>query len=426
MTYLKAIVIGQLAAFGLLADSNRTVFAGTSNAATAGWIERAPIQLNGLRVTLAEPALVKRSRWFCWFPSLIRQPNGTLWAVMSAYGDYNVPGSFCYLARSRDGGLTWDEARVIGDAGLSHLLLADGSAVVLPYYLRPRTGGTIGAPCNIIAPDGHLIFRPAGVNVTGWPRTVKSLGPDLGTAGFVFNGQVARGKKGEYLTTLYGHFEGDNRYSLALAESADGFAWRIRSIIAGTNCALKGKEGPCESAICRLPASAPTNTAGAGTNRLMCVFRLDSFVPYGQTWSEDEGRTWSKPVAMSAASVEPSLQVLSNGVIALSGGRPGISVWFNTDGKGVQWQSVDIVAHHNACRPRERINPDSTKAWKTPSEMSNQNLGGFTSSYTELIPMAANQLLLIYDRLGLGWNEIPDHSPESNSVWVLRITLEKE
>jgi hypothetical protein len=110
----------------------------------------------------------------------------------------------------------------------------------------------------------------------------------------------------------------------------------------------------------------------------------------------------------------------------LSGGRPGISVWFNADGDGKQWQAVDIVAHHNACRPRDKINPDSTKAWKDRGEMLSQGLGGFTSSYTELIRLNDRQLLLIYDRLGLGWNQIPDHSPESNSVWVLRITLEKE
>lgn len=110
-------------------------------AAAAEWTDRVPVQLKGLRVTCSEPRLVKRSRWFCWFPSLIRQPDGTLWAIMNAYADVHVSDSFSYLSRSRDGGLTWDEPRVIGDAGLNHLLLADGSAVVIPYYLRPRAAG---------------------------------------------------------------------------------------------------------------------------------------------------------------------------------------------------------------------------------------------------------------------------------------------
>ena len=373
-----------------------------------------PITLQGLTVELSEPMLVRRSRRYCWFPSLLRQPDGVLWAVMSAYADVHVSDSFCYLSRSKDAGLTWDEPRVIGDAGLSHLILPDGSAMVVPYYLRPRPGGAIGAPCNLISPQGELDMRPSGVKVTGWPRPLKPFLSDLDTAGFVFNGQVVRGHEGEYLATLYGAFEGDQRYSLMLAESADGFAWRIRSVIAGADCPLKGEEGPCESAISRLV-----------DGRLMSVFRLASFTPYGQSWSMNDGRTWTAPVAMPAASVEPSLQVLPNGVIALSGGRSGISVWFSADGGGATWQAVDVIAHHNACRPRDVINADSSKAWTSRDEMIRQGLNGFTSSYTELVRLDDRQLLLIYDRLGLGWHPIPDDSDQTNSVWVVRITVDR-
>ncbi len=375
------------------------------------WTDSASKRMDGMGVTLSEPVLVKRSRWYCWFPSLIRQPDGTLWAVMSAYADIHVSDSFCYLSRSRDGGLTWDEPRVIGDAGLSHLILPDGSALVIPYYLRPRPGGAIGAPCNLISPDGQLAMRPSGVNVAGWPRPPGSMGPELATAGFVFNGQGVQGNQGEYLTTLYGHFEGDRRYSLVLAASADGFAWQIRSVIAGADCPLKGDEGPCESALCR-----------AADGRLMCVFRLASFVPYGQTWSADDGRTWSQPVTMPARSVEPSLAVMPSGVIALSGGRPGIFAWFNADGAGAGWQAVDIAAHHNACQPRDAIHPDP---WIPRDEMIRKGLRGFTSSYTELIRLDDHALLLIYDRLAFGWHAIPDASDETNSVWVVRITVDR-
>lgn len=371
------------------------------------------LALDGLAIELSEPVLVKRSRRYCWFPSLIRQPGGTLWAVMSAYADVHVSDSFCYLSRSLDGGLTWDEPRMIGDAGLSHLVLPDGSALILPYYLRPRPGGAIGAPCNILTPTGALTVQPAGVNVTGWPRPLKTLAPELATAGFVFNGQVVRGRSGEYLTTLYGTFEGDGRYSLVLAASDDGAAWRLRALIAGADCPLEGGEGPCESAVCRL-----------ADGRLMCVFRLSSFVPYGQTWSGDDGRTWTAPTAMPARSVEPSLQVMPGGAVVLAGGRPGISVWFNTDGSGESWQAVDIVAHHNACRPRDAIDPDTTRAWMPCDEMCRQGLGGFTSSYTELSALDDRHLLLIYDRLGCGWNAIPDAVDETNSVWVVRIKVE--
>lgn len=399
---------------GAGAGATATLPMSASGADAAKWTDRPAVQLNGLRVTCSEPVLVKRSRWFCWFPSLIRQPDGTLWAIMNAYADIHVSDSFSYLSRSRDGGLTWDEPRVIGDAGLSHLLLADGSAVVIPYYLRPRANGTIGAPCNIISPKGQLTMRASGITVGNWPKPPKSMGADLATAGFVFNGQVVRGRKDEYLTTLYGHFEGDKKYSLVFAESGDGFAWRIRSTIAGADCALEGGEGPCESAICRLK-----------DGRLLCVFRLASFVPLGQSFSDDDGKTWTKPVAIKPHSVEPSLAVLADGILALSTGRPGISVWFDPAGKGTEWQSVDILAHHNASRPQNIINPDSRKAWGGADKLIREGLRGFTSSYTELMRLDDTHLLLIYDRLGLGWNAIPDESPETNSVWVMRVTVER-
>ncbi len=57
----------------------------------------------------------------------------------------------------------------------------------------------------------------------------------------------------------------------------------------------------------------------------MNVFRLQSNVPYGQTFSDDDGRTWSEPIAMKEArSVQPSLAVMRDGSLAMTGGRPGI------------------------------------------------------------------------------------------------------
>ena len=378
------------------------------------WRTNSSVSLSGLRVSLSQPVLVKRSRWYCWFPSLIRQPDGVLWAVMSAYADIHASNSVNYLSRSRDGGLTWDEPRVIGDGGLAHLIQPDGSAVILPYYLRPRADG-IGAPCNVLSPSGLLTMRASGVEVTGWPRLTRSPLPDAGIAGFVFNGQVVRGLRGKYLATLYGTFEGDSRYSLVLVESDDGFGWQLRAIVAGPECHLAGEEGPCESAVCRLR-----------DGRLMCVFRLASFVPYGQTFSADDGRTWTTPTNIAPGSVEPSLAVLGDGTVALSGGRPGISVWFIVDGAGSDWQAVDIIAAHNAvCAERDRIQPDSRTAWTSAREMQQARSTGYSSCYTELIPLDDRTLLVIYDRLGYGWNPIPDDDPdESNSVWVARLQID--
>jgi hypothetical protein len=49
---------------------------------------------------------------------------------------------------------------------------------------------------------------------------------------------------------------------------------------------------------------------------------------------------------------------------------------------------------------------------------------GFSSCYAEPARLDENTLLLIYDRVGLGWHAIPDESDETNSVRVARLTLD--
>jgi hypothetical protein len=148
---------------------------------------------------------------------------------------------------------------------------------------------------------------------------------------------------------------------------------------------LEGAEGPCEAALARLK-----------DGRLMCVFRLASNVPYGRCYSDDGGRTWSEPANIAARSVQPSLVVMPDGLVALSGGRPGVSAWFDTAGKGEVWQAVQLLA-------------DDVK----------------TSAYTEVVALDDSTLLCVYDRVPHGWEAIPENSPEFNSVWVVRLTVKR-
>jgi hypothetical protein len=366
------------------------------------WAAGKTTELKGLKVSLSAPVLVARSKGYLWFPTLMRLGSGDLLAVMSDYADEHTTSSTSRVCWSKDGGRTWTEPRaaLYGD---SHLRLANGDELLLPYYLYPRKEGGMAAPYQVCRKGRQeLEVVKDGVIVTGWPRADKSFAPNLGMAGFVFNGQTVRLKDGGWLATLYGTFKDANRYSLVAAESGDGVQWKIRSTIADENCKLKGAEGPCEAALCQL-----------ADGRMMCVFRLASNVAYGQTWSSDEGRTWSEPVAMDGPfSVQPSLAVMKDGMVVLSGGRPGLYAWFNTDGTGKDWQRVDVLANHNAGRPKEPI--------------ANPAAGGNTSSYTEVVGLDDTHLLMIYDRIPNGWHAIPRDSTDTNSVWVVRMTVEKE
>jgi hypothetical protein len=386
-------------ALGALLGTSLAVLAPPLHAQEPGqWPTAKTVELKGLQVQLSAPVVVARSQGYLWFPTLIRLANGDLLAVMSNYADEHTKTSTSLVTWSRDGGRTWGPTReaLYGD---SSLRLPSGDQLLLPYYLKPRDGGGMGAPYQS-CPKGKQELRvvPDGVSVTGWPRPDQSFAPKLGLSGFVFNGQTVELKGGGYLATLYGNFKGTKRYSLVAAESADGVHWKIRATIADENCKLKGAEGPCEAAVCRLK-----------DGRLMCVFRLASAVPYGQTWSSDEGKTWTEPVAMANAfSVQPSLAVLKDGTIVLSGGRPSIYLWFNADGTGKDWQRVDLQPLHNACHPKEPIQDP-----------------GQTSAYTEVVAVGDHELLCIYDRIPHGWQPIPKQSRETNSNWVVHVRVQR-
>ena len=139
-------------------------------------------------------------------------------------------------------------------------------------------------------------------------------------------------------------------------------------------CPLRPESGPAA------PARRPWSDSADG--ELMAVFRVGN----GRDWnlrraySKDGGTTWSQADVIPAYSVAPSMVRTRGGTIVLSTGRPGISLWFSTDGRGRRWQEVDVVKHHNLHVPDEtyRILP---YPFDNPREMN-------TWSYTELVEVA--------------------------------------
>jgi len=99
--------------------------------------------------------------------------------------------------------------------------------------------------------------------------------------------------------------------------------------------------------------------------------------------------------------------------VVLSGGRPGLFLWINSDGSGLTWKRLDLLAHHNACVPKEPIK--TVKTLET---------GEMTTGYTEVAVLDDTHLLVIYDRVPHGWSAIPADSTKTNSVWVVRVTME--
>jgi len=360
----------------------------------------------GYKATATSPVPVHRAKGFLWFPTVFRQADGDLVAVMQTYADIHTTVTGWMLATSSDDGNSWQSFSPNNHSAVSlHLPLPSGEALLLPYYFYPCPQGMQGAGYRLSPGNADPQPLDEKVVVTGWPRPLSIITPETGYAGFVCNRQWVRLKDGRYLTTYYGNFEGTSRYALVAGASADGVRWEISSIIADETCKLTGEEGPCEAALCRL-----------NDGRLMCIFRMGMApkgTSYGQAWSSDEGKTWTTPISMPGIfSVEPSLATLPDGTAVLSGGRPGLSCWINRNGTGFGWDHIDLLTLHNRFHPDERI------------EYSEEFTGYQTTAYTTVIALDAQTLLCIYDRIPLGWNGVPDDSPEINSVWALRLQID--
>ena len=80
-------------------------------------------------------------------------------------------------------------------------------------------------------------------------------------------------------------------------------------------------------------------------------------------------------------------------------------LWLDCEGTGLEWQGIDMLAHHDACVPDESI--------------------AHTSAYTEVVAVDDTHLLYMYDRTANGWQRIPEDMDDTNSVWVIRVTVER-
>lgn len=377
----------------------------------AAWQSGSTLHLKGLDVTLSRPVNVYRSKGYVWFPCLYKHTNGDLLAFATNYADTYQKPTTCLASWSKDGGLTWSTPfqTIYGDILLPR---PNGDVVWLPYYLYHRPEGVGNAYQVLVHGSQQIRLEPQGLAITGWPRpdTRNPKIPDL--SGFTFNGDAIPLKDGSYLATLNGFFEGGKRTSLGVARSSDGIKWKYLATVADENSPLDGEDGPSEASLCRLK-----------DNRLMCVFRTASYVKYGQAFSSDEGRTWSGVRRMDGpGSVQPSLVTLPNGTVSLSGGRPGLFLWLNAAGDGVTWEQLDLRKNHNSSTPADYIHESEDITPKTPFHHYRHE----TSSYTQTIALDETHLLVVYDRGPHGGEKIEKISPETNSLWVVRVEVRRK
>lgn len=373
-------------------------------------------ELEGCAAEVAAPVEVGRAPGHHWFSTLHPFGEGRLVCEV-VLADDKAQGQWpATLYLSDDDGATWRRGLDIPSYGAISTPLAADERLLMPYEQWPLAPGdkrNATAPGTILKWGGdEITATPAPVKFLGFPRDLAPYRED--GLNIVTNGNILPPQDGRLLTTMYGTFEGDDRYSLPAMTSDDGgFTWRFLSLVADFSMTPGAPEGPCES-----------HTARLADGRLLCVYRVGSGrdYPYFKSLSADEGLTWTaaEPVA-GAWSVEPQLVRLENGLLALSGGRWGLFLWVCTDGEGRAWQRVNLAEHHNAFTddPGLRYDADTCRAEAAPQRHQ-------TTSYTGMIATGPDEVMISYDRLANDWHGGSKEAGELDAVFVVRARITSE
>lgn len=398
------------------------------------------VDLNGLKVHVGIPVEVTSqlgwhifwSKWERWTfvhltPFLARFPNGDLIATYTMDPDTQQNSQFSSAYQiSHDGGRTWGMryTTLMQHIPMLFLPAPNNSLIALPSEIM-GTGSdpdhNFAGPLLTFEQGGkRVVSEEDGFRVVDWPEPVDAISNPQPKSNWhrtiFFTGSYIKIGT-ELLATVYWHGHGAKHIQISLASSKDGGrTWRYYSDVATWDTSLppenewtRKPEGPTESSIVRL-------TDG----RLMIAFRVGEMTPWHlrRSFSSDNGRTWTKPDVLPAYSVEPQLQRLANGAIALSTGRPGLHLWLTTDPKAAadSWHDVDIAALHN------QLVPDVTQHI-VPIHADRPEGGWNSTAYTGLIQVAPNKLLLLYDRDPEG---APLNSQDLTRLFIMPIEVVKK
>ncbi|MGH9397248.1 MAG: sialidase family protein [Terriglobia bacterium] len=365
-----------------------------------------------LEVRVVRTIEITSSCRYCWFPTVHRLANGAIMATMRMSPDeINPEGDFSAYCISEDGGLTWSRRYTMGaganvDGAWSSLPQKDGRIWQLYSWLTPYPEGQNERFHGILTKfgKGGTEIEQARDAVISLSRAVQMAPTQLfgrrGGDGLLRKqaialpwGPIIEGLNGDLIALLYYATGRDSRkYRLILMRSSDdGKTWTEFSTVAsvepnGKPWPWMGKEGPCEAGLVRLD-----------DKRLYVIFRTGADGFMGQTWSSDDGKTWSLPTSTSYKGVAPRIRRLSNGVLACTYGRPGpVTIMFSVDGTGKKWSHITPI------------------------------FSGMSTRYTDFIEVAPGRLFMVYDSVPYGWDPIPESDTISkNTIYAKVIEVQK-
>ncbi len=254
-------------------------------------------------------------------------------------------GTLVYGNRySTDNGKTWLRPEGGGISG-GCPELSDGSIIAMDYRFLPipdRKGWYSGR-LRRSSDAGRTVDASEATMLVPLAKAAQGHGPHKGP--LCTNSYVQRAD-GSLLGLMMGWFEGDDKlcpygrgrpYSRTyVCDSFDGGkTWKYLSTVGYD---FIGSEGYNEGAIEQLPNGDIVAVVRTGN----MADRTWHDNPVMFTKSTDGGKTWAEPWRVGVNGCFPDVELLSDGRLAISTGRPGCYVLFSDD-EGKTWHDLTLV-----------------------------------------------------------------------------------
>ena len=270
---------------------------------------------------------------------------------------------------STDGGETWSQEMIVPDefgGGQCSGTLRDGGGVIIaakdphPSTEYTRAIGWKGDVDPSPKPEGlqkdwfDILYLRFADDMLSWQSEPVRLHVPKGVPWFRGEGGLGFAKgnmlylpNGDLISPMSGALSGDTKERSWIVKSTDqGRTWRYYATIfydsKDPNPELPGQyAGANEPSFVVLP-----NGQMLAMLRMQYSDECIAYKPMCVSWSNDLGRTWTRPVPTKPQlmCISPTLQVLDNGVVACEYGRPGFHVAFSLD-NGWTWQDRVSFSH---------------------------------------------------------------------------------
>ncbi|HEX7009918.1 MAG TPA: sialidase family protein, partial [Phycisphaeraceae bacterium] len=304
------------------------------------------------------------------FPFAQRFNDGTIWLTHSI--GTHVVNERTVRRWSLDNGQHWTEPAIASISPINSYQLDDGEIIALTAWDQNYT-------------TTHNVF------VHRWPnpttnKTQRTASVELPWSSQLFlHRTMIEAGDGSLIQTAYARMEDQHRFRAFTLRSTDGGNSWVYGGTIGFDPESPFDTGFSEPAIVRL-----------ADDTLLALMRTGSPVNVGplmQSKSTDHGLTWSDPVPIAEFGVDPHVIRLSNGALVASSGRPGVYLLVDFSGTGDHWQEIPVY-------------------------------DGVGSSYTSLLEVEPNLVMLLYDESGFGGADLSIDVPNRLYAIYVRIVPE--